>query len=122
MADAVLFDPDVAFPINAVFWVTYLCLEAAAIVQSKSNLDNMLLDEVEDTKSFKVQLLKLQESALTAMRKILEDSDFFKLLINLQDISPEVYCYSLSLRQRRTALLSLIFLALENPKCASDAY
>jgi hypothetical protein len=98
MADAVLFDPDIAFPINAVFWVTYLCLEAAAIVQSKSNLDNMLLDEVEDTRSFKVQLLKLQESALTAMRKILEDSDFFKLLINLQEISPEVYCYSLSLR------------------------
>jgi hypothetical protein len=54
MADAVLFDPDVAFPINAVFWVTYLSLEAAAIVQSKSNLDNMLLDEVEDTRSFKV--------------------------------------------------------------------
>jgi len=32
MADAVLFDPDVAFSINVVFWVTYLCLEAAAIV------------------------------------------------------------------------------------------
>jgi len=56
------------------------------------------------------------------MRKILEDSDFFKLLINLQDISQEVFRYSLSLRLRKTALLSLIFLALENPKCASDAY
>jgi hypothetical protein len=59
MAEAVLFDPDVAFPVNAVFWVTYLCLEATAIVQSKSCLDNMLLDEVEDARSFKVQLLKL---------------------------------------------------------------
>lgn len=122
MVEAVLFDADVAFPINSVFWLTYLCLEAAAIIQSKSCLDNMLLDEVEDARSFTVQLLKLQESALAAMRRILEESDFFKLLINLQEVSPDVLNYSLSLRQRRTALLSLIFLALENPKCASDAY
>jgi hypothetical protein len=56
------------------------------------------------------------------MRRILEDSDFFKLLINLQEVSQDVLSYSLSMRQRKTALLSLIFLALENPKSASDAY
>lgn len=53
MVDDNLFDPDVAFPINAVFWVAYLCLEAAAVVQSKSKLDNMLLDDNEDNKTFK---------------------------------------------------------------------
>lgn len=32
IADSVLFDPDVAFPINMTFWLAYLCLEAATIV------------------------------------------------------------------------------------------
>jgi len=54
MTEAFLFDPDLAFPINTTFWIAYLCLEAAAIVQSKSSLDNMLLDEQEDDKSFKL--------------------------------------------------------------------
>lgn len=122
MTEAFLFDPDLAFPINTTFWIAYLCLEAAAIVQSKSSLDNMLLDEQEDDKSFKLQLMKLQELAVSAMRKIFEDSDFFKMLMNLQEISPDFFLYSISIKQRKTALLSLIFVALENPKCASDAY
>jgi hypothetical protein len=57
MADNNLFDPDTAFPINVVFWVAYLCLEAAAVVQSKSKLDDMLLDEAENQKTFKTQLM-----------------------------------------------------------------
>ena len=32
LLDTVLFDPDVAYPTNMVFWVAYLCLEAAAVV------------------------------------------------------------------------------------------
>jgi len=66
--------------------------------------------------------MKLQELAVSAMRKIFEDSEFFKMLMNLQEISPEFFLFSISIKQRKTALLSLIFIALENPKCASDAY
>lgn len=118
-----LFEADVAFPINMSFWVAFLCLEAAAVVQSKSKLDDMLLDEDDnDDRSFKPQLLRLQQTALSAMRRILEDSEFFRQLRDLQEVPQEFYLYSLGFKARKTALLSLLFVALENPRCASDAY
>jgi len=56
------------------------------------------------------------------MRKLIEDSEFFKMLMNLQDISQDFYMYSVTFRRRLTALLPLIFVALENPRCTNEAY
>ena len=56
------------------------------------------------------------------MRKILEESDFLKLLIGIQKLSPHFFSYSLSLKQGKTALLPLLFAALENHLSCEDAY
>ena len=82
----------------------------------------MLLDEADDQNSFKLSLMKLQEMAIPAMRRIIEESEFFKTLLNLQTLSQEFFAYSISLTQRKNSLLSLIFVALENPKCTREAY
>ena len=66
--------------------------------------------------------MKLQEISVTTIKKIIEESEFFKMLMNLQELSAEFFLYSISLKLRKTALLSLIFVALENPRCTSDAY
>lgn len=122
LADANLFNPDSAFPLNCVFWLAYLSLEAAAILQSKSTLDNLLLDATEDKKTFKTQLLRLQEIGIKAMRRLLEDCEFFKMLIGLQDLSDQFYFYSLTLTKQLSALLPLVFVAIENPNCSQDAF
>ena len=59
---------------------------------------------------------------MLTMRRILEESDFLKLLIGIQKISPHFYSYSLSIPAGKTALLPLLFAALENHTCCEDAY
>ena len=59
---------------------------------------------------------------MVTMRRILEESDFLKLLIGIQKLSSHFYGYSLSLKQAKTSLLPLLFAALENGQCCEDAY
>ena len=59
---------------------------------------------------------------MLTMRRILEESDFLKLLIGIQKLSPHFYSYSLSLKNGKTALLPLLFSALENHASCEDAY
>lgn len=59
---------------------------------------------------------------MQTMRRILEESDFLKLLIGIQKLSPHFYSYSLGLKRGRTALLPLLFAALENHLSCEDAY
>jgi len=56
------------------------------------------------------------------MRRILEESDFLKLLISIQKLSSHFYSFSLSLKRGYTALLPLLFSALENSASCEDAY
>ena len=67
-------------------------------------------------------LEKIQELGMVTMRRILEESDFLKLLIGIQKLSSHFYGYSLSLKQAKTSLLPLLFAALENGHCCEDAY
>ena len=59
---------------------------------------------------------------MQTMRRILEESDFLKLLIGIQKLSPHFYGYSLSHQAGKTALLPLLFAALENHLSCEDAY
>lgn len=65
---------------------------------------------------------QIQELGMSNMRRILEESDFMKLLIGIQKLSSHFYNYSLSVRAGKTALLPLLFAALENHACCEDAY
>ena len=56
------------------------------------------------------------------MRRILEDSDFIKQIIVNQKLSQNFYNYNLSMQRDQSALLPLLFSALENPKCCEDAF
>jgi hypothetical protein len=56
------------------------------------------------------------------MRRLFEESEFFKMLMSLQNLSQDFYNYSITLRQRVSALLPLVFIAFENPKCTSEAF
>lgn len=57
------------------------------------------------------------------MRKILEESEFFKLLAMKQKLSDDnFYSYNLSIQQDKSSLLPLLFRAIENPACCEDAY
>ena len=58
---------------------------------------------------------------MEAMRKILEESDFLKMLIGVFKLSPNFYGYSLSLSKKKTSLMDLLFDCLENPMAAEDA-
>ena len=44
------------------------------------------------------------------------------MLMNLQDLSEYFYAYSITLKRRLSALLPLIFVAIENPQCSNEAY
>ena len=59
---------------------------------------------------------------MQTLRRILEESDFLKLLIGIQKLSPHFYSYSLGLNRGKTALLPLLFAALENHLSCEDAY
>ena len=64
----------------------------------------------------------MQVLGMSSMRRILEESDFLKQLIGKQKLSTHFYGYSLSLKAGKTALLPLLFCALQNPKSCLDAY
>lgn len=59
---------------------------------------------------------------MLTMRRILEESDFLKLLIGIQKLSPHFFSYNLCVETGRTALLPMLFAALENPSSCEDAY
>lgn len=64
---------------------------------------------------------ELQSIGMLAIRKVLEESDFLKMLINIYKLSQHFYAYSLSVSKKQSSLVGLIFDALENPFCVEDA-
>lgn len=128
------FAQEISFATNAAFWLSYTCLEACAIAKSsttiedEANLNQTITSGVNAnqqsslTSSEMRYLEQIQELGMSTMRRILEESDFLKLLIGIQKLSSHFYSYSMSLARCKTALLPLLFAALENHKCCEDAY
>jgi hypothetical protein len=57
------------------------------------------------------------------MRRLFEESEFLKTLLNVQKLSPMFSTLKLSLDQDdHNSIIHLLFLALENPKCSEDAF
>lgn len=125
------FAQEISFATNAAFWLCYACLEAAAIATSATQIqDTISLDDTVDIGKPIISkdadntrhLETIQEIGMVTMRRILEESDFLKLLIGIQKLSSHFYSYSISLKRGKTALLPLLFAALENPHSCEDAY
>ena len=88
------FAQEISFATNAAFWLCYACLEAAAIATSATQIqDAMNLDQTIDSGVGEPILAKdvdnihhlesIQEIGMLTMRRILEESDFLKLLIGI---------------------------------------
>ncbi len=58
---------------------------------------------------------------MSAITKVLEKSDFIKMLIGVSKLSPNFYSYSLTMTSNQTSLFELIFDAVKNPLCFEDA-
>ena len=58
---------------------------------------------------------------IKAIRRILEESDFLKMIIGISKLSHHFYAYNLSIKRNQASLLSLIFDTLENPNSVEDA-
>jgi hypothetical protein len=56
-----------------------------------------------------------------SLRRILDESEFVKMLIGIYKLSPNFYSYSISISKKQTSLMDLIFNALENPLATEDA-
>ena len=79
-------DPEsthVAFANNAIFWLAYSCLECSIITK--------------ETNPYIAN--NLQEIGIKAMRRILEESDFLKMLIGVSKLSPHFYAYNISIQK-----------------------
>ena len=59
---------------------------------------------------------------MAVMRRILEESDFLKLLIGINKLSAHFFRYSLLHTQGRSSLLQLLFASLSNSEACEDAY
>lgn len=96
------------------------------IQDTNTNLDDTVTSGVntpsETTQSDIRHLEQIQALGMGTMRRILEESDFLKLLIGIQKLSSHFYSYSLGLREAKTAFLPLLFAALENHLSCEDAY
>lgn len=95
----------VAFANNAIFWLSYICLETAGIIDQYDQ-------------SVASELLIIGTSSI---RRVLEESDFLKMLIGISKLSQHFYSYSLSIFRKQSSFLNLLFDAIENPKCLQDA-
>jgi hypothetical protein len=124
---------EISFATNAAFWLCYACLETAAIASSATQIqDTISLDDTVNSGVGEPIIGKnadntrhieaIQEIGMVTMRRILEESDFLKLLIGIQKLSSHFYSYSISIKRGKTALLPLLFAALENPHSCEDAY
>lgn len=58
---------------------------------------------------------------MSAITKVLEKSDFLKMLIGVQKLSTNFYNYGISMQRNHGSLLSLIFDAVDNPESVEDA-
>jgi hypothetical protein len=58
---------------------------------------------------------ELQVIGMSAITKVLEKSDFLKMLIGVQKLSANFFNYSISMSRGHGSLLSLIFDAIDNP-------
>jgi hypothetical protein len=79
-------DPEsvhVAFASNAIFWIAFSCLEAASQFSEESQVPE--LGE------------EFQVIGMSAITKVLEKSDFLKMLIGVSKLSPNFYSYSLTM-------------------------
>lgn len=59
---------------------------------------------------------------MQAITKVLEKSDFLKMLIGVTKLSPNFFSYSISMSKGESCFLQCIFDAIENPLCAEDAF
>lgn len=58
---------------------------------------------------------------MQAITKVLEKSDFLKMLIAVPKLSSNFFAYSISMAKGESCFLQCIFDALENPLCTEDA-
>lgn len=64
---------------------------------------------------------ELQVIGMQAITKVLEKSDFLKMLIIEPKLSSNFYAYSISMAKGESCFLKCLFDALENPLCTEDA-
>jgi len=55
------------------------------------------------------------------MSRLLEKSDFFRILFAKQKLSDRFYQFNMTIQERSTSLLLLLFSGLENELCFEDA-
>lgn len=59
---------------------------------------------------------------MAAISRVLEKSDFLKMLIGVTKLSPNFYAYGVTLSKKQSSLLKFIFDALENSNSLEDAF
>jgi hypothetical protein len=83
---------DIALGTTAVYWLAFACL-----------VDPLF-----------------QQVGVVIMRRILEDSEFYKLLLSLQRV-PHTFSQH-KLKNIKSSFLSLLFSVVSNPKVSDDAF
>jgi len=63
---------------------------------------------------------ELQVIGMQAITKVLEKSDFLKMLVIEPKLSSNFYAYSISMAKGESCFLKCLFDALENPLCTED--
>lgn len=97
----------VAFASNAIFWIAFSCLEAASMFNEESQVPDLGPE--------------FQQIGMSAITKVLEKSDFLKMLIGVSKLSNNFYSYSLTMSKSQSSFFELIFGAIKNPDSFEDA-
>jgi hypothetical protein len=59
--------------------------------------------------------------AMSAINRVLEKSDFLRMVISVSKLSPNFFAYNFSMQRRRSSLVEFIFSAVQNTLCCEDA-
>lgn len=79
-----------AFATNALFWLSYICIESGYYSSTSQNKNSQMQD----------QLMEIQALGMVSLRRILDESEFVKMLIGIFKLSPNFYSYSISISKK----------------------